>query len=158
VGALVDDDLNSTALLFAEAGPELGKIIFIPSGTDWDYNLQLIQQHDPSVEGTYTAVDWSVNHIYRIEKTTNGRLQLFVDDYDDVLIDLDANLFSYPISSGPQVEFGVLLAGSHAVCSWSWFRYSISTGYDFKARPILSDNEVLSRFNHSVNLIVEAEA
>jgi hypothetical protein len=157
VGFGVDDGSYAHFLLFAEAGPPLGKIIFISTGTDPDENLLKIRAGDPTVDGTYALVDWTKFHMYRYEKTTGGLIRLFIDNAADPVIQKSTAEF-HPgptFGSGSLVAFGSTGVLQKAVSHWEYFSFGLSMGFDISAFPVLSSNEVLKRFNYAFNSIVE---
>jgi len=157
VGITVDDGTYKLSLVFADEGPELGRIAYLATNNDWDANLISIRKREALTLNTYFQIDWSVYHMYRIERTPTGRLQVFVDDADVPMLDLEDDAFDYPAGSSSAVQFGVIQEDKHAVCRWTHVRYSAATGYELKAFPLMSENEILQRFNHAVNTVVEAE-
>ena len=157
MGVVLDDGTYKTSLVFADEGPEFGKIVFLATNNDWEANLLNIRKGAFTAAPTYVSVDWSVFHIYRIERVPNGRLRLFVDDFDKPVLDFDANSFTHPATASAGTSFGVLLSDRKTVCNWHWLRYASSQGYVLKLFPLLSENEILHRFDHAANLIVETD-
>jgi len=159
VGLSIDDAVFQTMLIFAQEGPTLGKIMFLATMENLDDNLLAIRAGDPSVEGTYAPVDWTVSRIYRIERTNGVGLKVFVDDSDTSLIDFGYGDFQPPptLEGVPMVRFGNMIPERLNSSYWSHVRYSVSAGIDVAAFPVLSQNEVLARFDHAVNVIAEAE-
>ena len=156
-GVVLDDGTYKTSLVFADEGPELGKIVFLATNNDWEINLLSIRKGELENEPTYARADWSVFHIYRIERIPNGRLRLYIDDFDKPVLDFDANAFAHPPTSSAGTSFGGLMIDRATVCDWRWLRYSTSVGYVLKVFPLLSENEILHRFDHAANLIVETD-
>jgi hypothetical protein len=157
VGVSVDDGTYRTELMFADAGPVLGKVVFFTTRDTYDNLLLDIITGGVKTQGTFGQVDWSQFHLYRIEKTIGGTLQLFVDESNTPMISVDTQKFKYPNTRGTkQVSFGCLLDNSPSISQWTHVRYSVSTGLDVSIiRPEVTDK---SRFDMAVNTIVEAEA
>ena len=155
VSVLVDDGTFQTRLVFAEAG-ELGKIIFLATNSNLKTNLTAIRSGAASTAGTFAVVDWTSFHIYRIQKSINGRLTVSIDEADPS-IDLEQVSFAYPPStSTSRVTFGSLRTDRKSTSQWSFVNYSLSDGFDFSIAPNLSESELLERFAHAVNVVVEA--
>lgn len=161
VGVSIDDGSQRLLLVLAEAGPPLGKIIFLATMLDLEENLNAIRRGDTSVAGTYTSLDWTTNLVYRIERTVGAGVKVLVNDEIDPVLRFEEGAFNYLDSegSGPRVSFGALntdlFAAPISTSYWRYFRYSISSGVDVSATPVLSENEILARFNHAVDVIGE---
>jgi hypothetical protein len=157
VGVSIDDGTYRTELMFADAGPAMGRIVFFTTRDTYDNLLLDIVTGGVKTQGTFGQLDWSQFHLYRIEKTIGGLLQLFIDESSTPMISVDTQTFKYPNTRGiKQVSFGCLLDNSPSTSQWKHLRYSISTGVDVSlTRPEVTDE---SRFNMAVNAIVEAEA
>jgi hypothetical protein len=155
VGFSIDDGSFSTKLLFADAGPELGKIAFLSKSADPTADLLAIRSGE-SLDN-YVQVDWTSFHNYRLEKTKGGSLALFIDEGESPSLEFPETDFPYPSSGTQGIYFGHLVAGRNSTSSWHYVRHSVSAGFDVSFQAQLSENEVLSRFNHVVNVIVEAE-
>ena len=159
VGVEVDDGGEIYRLMFADAGPDAGKIIFFGTNDDVVQNLLDIRAGESSVQGTYASVDWSVSHIYRLEKTVGGKLQLYIDFEATPSIEFDVPVSSLPTTtSGPEIRFGNLLTAWKSTSVWTWLFHNISAGFDVSSFTLTSENEVLSRFDHAINVITEAES
>jgi len=157
VGVSLDDGTYQHLLMFADAGPPLGKIIFLAVSDDYNENLLDIRAGASSVAGTYAQVDWTKFHLYRMERTVGARLQLFIDNEDAPAIDLDQFSFSPPSTWGTkEVRFGSLIDTVKTQSTWIHLRHGVSSGFDVSGYPVLTDQEVLQRFNQAVNVIVEA--
>jgi hypothetical protein len=157
IGMFADDGTTLTGLIFADAGPPLGKVIYLftDAGSDQDQNLLDIRSGLTSVEGTFAQVDWSEYHLYRLERTVGGRLRLFIDNSDTPEIDFaQSELTLPPTSLGNLVAWGALNPGV-SNSSWKHIRYSLSTGFDVELRPVSFAEEL--RFDHAFNVIVKAE-
>lgn len=158
VGAEIDDGGRIYRLMFADAGPNNNKIIFLGIGDDVEQNLLDIRAGTSSVQGTYVSVDWSTSHIYRLEKTIGGKLRLYIDFEDQPSIELDVPVSNLPLStSGPEVRFGSLLTDRKSNSVWKWLLHNVSAGFDVSSFTLMSENEVLSRFEHAINVIAEAQ-
>ncbi|NNL48444.1 MAG: hypothetical protein HKO76_08765 [Acidimicrobiia bacterium] len=157
-GVIVNDGTNHTALIFADSGPPTGKVIFLAK-TDTDYEAALIKirASDESVEGTYVAVDWSIFHLYRLQRTVGGALSLFIDNSSTPALSVEESSYDYPISQTGQwqIRFGNVVAGALVKSQWRLVRYNISRGLDFSVAPRRSENEILATFGHAFNNIVE---
>lgn len=158
VGISLDDASYQATLLFAEMGPDLGRIIFIATDTDYVENLIKIRSGDASVEGTYTNIDWTANRLYRLEKSVGGTLRLYIDDEDEPRLELDLQSFTFPatVSSSPEIRFGSLMTDRLSQSRWQQILYGVSNGFDVSCYPNLDEDEALQRFNHANNIIVEA--
>ena len=153
----IDNGTNQYMLCFADAGPPNGRIVFLATNEDLDQNLLDIREG--KAEGTYGIIDWSELHMYRFERGRDGLIRLFVDDSDTPLIELSDSEFT-PIptaGSGARVLFGSYIDEALCQSSWQYVRYTSSQGFDVSLFPTLTEQEVLSRFDQAVNLIVEAE-
>jgi hypothetical protein len=155
VGFSIEDGTHLTQLLFAEAGPELGKIAFLSKSSDPSADLADIRSGE-SIDN-YVQVDWTLFHNYRLEKTKGGYLRLFIDEDELPSLEFPEPEFPYPSAGTQGIYFGQLISGLNTTSSWRYVRHSVSAGFDVSLKPILSENEVLSRFKHVVNVIVEAE-
>jgi hypothetical protein len=160
VTAWVDDGTNSIVLMFADAGPQIGKIIAIATKASVQESLDEIRSGN--AEGTYVVVDWTEYHAYRLEKVVGESFRLVIDHSDSPALDLDFNEFEFPnsvLSFAQTMGFGsaTYANAERSDSDWDYFRYNLSTGFDVAAQPVLSENEVLSRFNHSINVIAHAE-
>jgi hypothetical protein len=159
VGISFDDATSRYYLCFAEAGPPHNKVAFLATQSDLEQNLLDIRAEKESVEGTFASVDWTQARMYRLERTVAGKILLYIDDSEEPSIELDDGQFSPAptAGTGKRVSFGSLLNDRKSASSWEYFRYSISDGFDVSVFPKLSENEVLARFDHAVNAIVEAD-
>jgi hypothetical protein len=157
VGVSIDTGSDQVTLLFADAG-SLGSIVFFATDADYSANLLKIRAGDSSIEGTYASVNWSLFKLYRIERTPGVSLRLYVDDAEEAVLDLDLREVVLPgtVSSTPEVRFGSLMDDRKSQSKWQLLRYGISSGYDIEGYPNLDEDEVLRRFDHAVNVIVEA--
>jgi len=158
-GIDIDDGTSRTMLLFADAGPPNGMIAFIPTEDDFEANLEKIRAGDESVEGTYFSTDWTDFHMYRIEREVGGLLQVFVDNADEPVISFanGALLLPNTAGSGARVGFGSLIDTIKSNSQWAYFRHNVSDGFNASIFPDISEETVLSRFDHAVNTIVETE-
>jgi hypothetical protein len=159
VGATVDDGTFQHFLFFAEGGPQIGKIIVLATNDDIVENLLDIRAGTPATVGTYAQVDWTQFHMYRLEKTIGGQLHLYIDDSDTPSLSFEQVDFALPPTAGaPKAfRFGSFLDDRKSESEWEFFRHNLSAGFDVSGFPVLSENEVLSRFNHAVNVIAHAE-
>jgi hypothetical protein len=156
VGAAVDDGTYQYVLMFADMGPPKGKIIFLAVDPDLDQNLFRIRSGEVALLGTYAAVDWSISHIYRLEKSVGGKLSLYLDDDDVPAIELETSAFTpIPTEGHNRVRFGSLLTGRTTTSRWAYFRYSVSSGFDVSAFPVLKDSQISGRFDNALNTIAE---
>lgn len=155
VGVIVDDGTHSLILTFAEAGPEIGKIVYIATG-DLDSTLFKIRSGRSDVEDIWSQIDWSYPRTYRLEKTLGGRLRLYIDESVDPVIDFDVNQFSYPDTdgSGQWISFGCLLDSHKNTSRWEFLHYGLSAGYDVKIDQVREEDD---RFDLASNLIVTCE-
>jgi len=159
VGIEVDDGGEIYRLMFAEGGPELGKILFLGVNDDVEQNLLDIRAGLDYVQGTYAQVDWSTSRIYRLEKTVGGTLRLYVDLDELPSIELEVPVSNLPTTtSGPEIRFGNLLTAWKSTSVWKWIYHNLSAGFDVSSFTLTSENEVLSRFDHAINVIAEAES
>jgi hypothetical protein len=158
--AQVLDGTNRASLVFADAGPDIGKIVLLSTfDTVWE-NLLAIRSGNTGIEGTYYAVDWTKFHLYRLEKNIGGSLRLFVDESVSPVINIEERLFDYPAhTSGgnPRVEIGHSESGILTVSDIQNLSFCISDGYDVSSAPVLSEQELLTRFNHGTDALVEIE-
>jgi hypothetical protein len=156
VGISFDDGSYQYTLVFAEMGPPTGKIVFLATQSDLDQNLFDIRAGASSVAGSYAAVDWSLYHLYRFEKSIGGYISLYVDDDNDPVINFETGKFAPPPSAGiSRVRFGSLMAGRTTVSQWKFLRHSISEGLDISALPMLTQAQIDDRFNNALNTIAE---
>lgn len=158
VGVEIDDGGEIYRLMFADAGPDSNKIIFLGTDDDVEQNLLDIRAELVTKQGTYASVDWTTSHIYRIEKTIGGQLRLYIDEDNEPSIELDVPVDSLPATvSGPEIRFGNLLDDRKSTSVWKWLRHTVSAGFDMSSFTLTSENEVLSRFDHAINVIAEAQ-
>lgn len=156
-GFIVDDGTYSYFIVFADAGPSIGKIVFLSMESDIEKNLLKIRADDPSVAGTYAVVDWTTYHMYRLEKTTGSLVQMFIDNDPVAAISKSQIGFApAPTSGSAFVGFGSFSTQGHqSLTEWQYFSYGVSKGFDISVFPDLSENEILRRFSHAFNIIVE---
>lgn len=154
------DGGNRTALVFAEAGPPDGRIVFLATETDTYENFMAIRGKESSTTGTYYSVDWTKFHLYRLEKTVGGSLRLYVDELSDPVLEFSNLEFDYPPHVGggnPRVEIGHAETGIKTTSDFQMIKFSISDGFDVSCKPVLTDEELLGRFLNATNVLVEAE-
>lgn len=157
VGVRIQDGGDLILLVFADMGPPNGKIIFLSRTNDLDQDLLDIRAGKEWMTELYAVVDWSEFHIYRFEKTLGGKIALFIDDNITPSIEFETSGFefgSFP-SLDRYIGLGQVSPG-YSESEWQYLRCSVSEGYDASAFPVLSENEVLARFGHAVDIIVEA--
>jgi len=157
--AQVLDGVNRTALIFADAGPDIGKIVMLATFDNAWENLFAIRS-GRALEGSYYAIDWTMFHLYRLEKNVGGSLRLFVDESPLPVIDFEERLFDYPAHLGggnPRVEIGHAESGIATISDIQNLSFCISDGYDVSSAPVLSEQELLTRFNHGTDVLVEVE-
>jgi len=158
--AEVLDGTYRTALIFAEAGPPNGKIVILATHAyPWD-DLFAIRSKRTLVAGAFCQVNWTKFHLYRFEKTIGGRIRLFIDEDLTPSIDVAHLGFPYPPHLGggtPIVQIGHGDVGIVTVSDIQLLKFSISDGYDVSCSESLTEDELLGRFAHGVNVIVEAE-
>jgi len=152
------DGTFKTSLVFAHGGPRYGRIVFLNVSLSAYADLQLILSKSPLVIGTYATVDWTLFHLYRIEKNRDGRLRLFVDNAAAPVIDLDERTFAYPPHVGggnPRVEIGHDDTGIKTVSDLEFIRLTLSDGYDVSTKVLMDEDALLAKFKHGTNVIVE---
>lgn len=154
VGFTIDDDLVQYELMFAEAGPEFGKIAFLTTNEDRDQNLIDIRARKDEVRGTYFAVDWTKFHHYRIERVVGGNIAVFVDWHTSPVIEMPVSDFDPIASTSEGARFGSLLTDRKTTSQWQSVRYGISSGWDVEALP--NDEEL--RYENAVNVLVEVDS
>lgn len=155
------DGGNRAALIFAEVGPPDGKIVFLATQTDTYRNFMDIRSKKSSVAGTYGVVDWTKFHLYRLEKTVGGLLQLFVDESLTPMLEFNTRDFDFPPHIGggnPRVELGHAEVGIKTVSDFQLVKFSASNGFDVSCNPVLTDEELNERFLCATNVLVEAES
>ena len=171
VGVGVDDGTYQYVLMFADMGPPNGKIVFLASNADLNQNLLDIRAGVTAVAGTYAVIDWTKHHIYRFEKTVGGvttvdlpvphqvysnKFALYIDDSDKASIEIDSLTFTpIPTEGHQRIRFGSLMSDRSTVSLWKYLRYSSSSGFDVSAFPLLTDTQVLERFDNGLNTISE---
>ena len=160
----IDDGTGILALVFADGGPVLGKIAFLLTDGARQISQNLTDIRAGLVADTFFAVDWTQYHLYRIERVPDGSICVYVDEEAEPSLELDEATFSYAPTDEGYLIFGSAVSAQADVAqdyknssSWKLLRYSISKGYDISLLPTLSENEYLSRFNHAVNVLVEAD-
>jgi len=154
------DGTFRTALVFVEAGPPNNKLVLLASYANAHDNLLAIRSKKTDVTGTFYSIDWTKLHLYRLEKTVGGKLRLFVDELITPVIEFNTRDFDFPPHVGggnPRVEIGHAEAGIQTVSDLQLIKFSISDGFDVSCKPVLSEDELLFRFEHGTNVIVEAE-
>ena len=118
-------------VLAADAGPGLGKILFLPwtdslNGAEED--LQSIIRGEEEAQDYYIQVDWMEYHLYRMERTRGGQFKLFVDDV--LRIELpERNVPTQVLGTGA-VSVG-LFSLTTAELEVEFLRYAISDGFDY---------------------------
>lgn len=157
IGIILDDGTNRIALLFADAG-ELGRVAYFATNEDLEQNLLDIRNQEEAVEGTYAILDWTIPRQYRVERTVGGDLNLFVDDSAVPLLGYD-EVESPSINT---VSAGVFIGGTpsqetHSISVVEDVKVAVSNGLDVSLRPIIGEEDQGSRFDSSVNVIVEVE-
>jgi hypothetical protein len=158
VGLFLDDGGNQLVMAFAEAGPPNNKIVFLSTQADLEQNLLDIRAGEEDVAGTYFSIDWTEYHIYRLERTIGGQLRLYIDDSDTPVVDIASADFSYAPTDGTErIGFGGILDEIISTSNWQYVRHGISDGFDFSTFPDITEDEVLERFDHAFNVIVESE-
>lgn len=158
--AQVLDGTNRIALVFAEAGPPIGKIVFLALDNDTEQNLVAIRSNDSSTTGTFYSVDWTKFHLYRLERNIEGRLRLFVDEGRSAVIDFEERTVAYPPHVGggnPRMEIGHAESGILTTSDLQILSFCISDGYDVSSKPVLSESELFTRFEHATDVLVEVE-
>jgi hypothetical protein len=159
VGFSIDDATYRLMLVFADAGPVLGKIAFVVSDLyengDVEAVLYSIISGQASAASLYTKIDWSQYHIYRFERDSVGTLRLFIDEIEKAFITVPSIHYLNTEGAG-QFKIGNLLAGYKNTSYWTHLRYSISMGIDVSVTRTLPAGD--SRFATSVNSIVEASS
>jgi hypothetical protein len=161
IGARVQDGLLQYTVLFADAGPEIGRIVYLATMADYEANLLAIREGSASTAGTYAAVDWTKSHLYRLERKIGGGLRLLVDNAKEPIIEvLDEDNFDAPLAIGAfqGIEFGSFLDDHKSLSRWHLLRNSVSYGYDGEVFPILTEQEISERFDNSLICLVEAES
>lgn len=154
------DGGNRAALVFAEAGPPIGKIVFLALDNDTHENLLSIRAKSSSVVGTYYTIDWTKFHLFRLEKTVGGDLRLYVDEGLEPVLKFSNREFAYPPHTGggnPRVEIGHAETGIKTTSDFQLIKFGISDGFDVSCKPALTEEELLQRFSHATNILVETE-
>ena len=153
------DFTYQVTLVFAEAGPPYGKIVFFLTNPDIDQNLLDIRAGAGETAETFYSLDWTTFHVYRFEKTVGGKLALFVDEETAASLTFDEPAFPYPVTPGgsPRLEFGHVGDGVKTVSKWSFLNFCRSDGFEVSVLPNRTEEELFSHFDHAVNVIVEAE-
>jgi aspartate/tyrosine/aromatic aminotransferase len=96
--------------------------------------------------------------MYRVEKTVGGNLELFIDDDVVPALRIESSRFTgipTALSTGA-VFFGSVVRDRLTTSTWEFFRYGISTGFEVSGYPVISESEMLTRFNNYINVIAEA--
>jgi hypothetical protein len=159
--SVVDSTGYALSLLFADAGPPFGRIVFIQSKADPNVNLDLIRAGDASVAGTYAIVDWTSFNLYQLQKTLMGSIVLFLNgDLSTPLISLSQDSFSLPNPGlpGPKFYIGNLGSSMQTTTDIGHITLAVAAGYDIALFEQHTPEELQSRFGNSVNYIVEYEA
>jgi hypothetical protein len=157
-GFSIDDGTYQLMMLFADAGPPLGKIVMFAVDPDLEQNLLDIRASTPHTVNTFAKVDWTQFHMYRVEKTVGGNLELFIDDDVVPALRIESSRFTgipTALSTGA-VFFGSVVRDRLTTSTWEFFRYGISTGFEVSGYPVISESEMLTRFNNYINVIAEA--
>jgi hypothetical protein len=158
--AQVLDGTYRVALLFAEAGPPWGRVVYLALYDSPYENLLAIRSLNSSVSGSYYSIDWTDFHTYRLEKKVGGSIRLLVDDLATPVIEYVERLFDYPLHIGggnARVEIGNQETGILTISDLQTVKFSISDGFDVSTKPVLGDDELMTRFNHATNVLVEVE-
>ena len=154
VGLTIDDDLGQYELMFAEGGPEFGKIALLATNSDLDQNLRDIRAGRAEVAGTYFSVDWARFHHYRIERAVSGDVVVYLDWSHIPVIQFGFQEFEPIASTVEGVRFGSLLSDRKSASRWQSVRYSRSYGWDVETLPKIDD----LRYDHAINAIVEVDS
>lgn len=160
VGLRLQDGTYQTTLIFADAGPQIGKLVFVATMSDYEANLLAIRSGESSVEGTYAVVDWSSYHLYRLERNLGSGIRLFLDNSKRPSLTIPHRDISLPPAIGgfQGMDFGSLVDDHVSKSQWRMLRNSTSSGYDGEIFPVLTDNELLDRYDSSLICLVEAES
>jgi len=150
----VDDGGRQYRLMFADGGPELGKIAFLATDLDFEQNLIDIRARRPDVAGTYFSVDWSKFHHYRIERTIGGYVQVYLDWSTAPEIQLETQEFAALATIDPGIRFGSVMPDRKSTSRWQSVRYGISKGWDVETLP--KGDEL--RYDHAINSIAEVDS
>lgn len=155
-GAMIDDGVYQATLLFAEGGPELGKIIYVAS--DKDYDRALLNVRSGLHPDSYYSIDWTKYHSYRIERGIYY-IRVYIDNGKEPVIELDLRDFQLPFTEDntPTFAFGALAVGI-STSMWTHAVYSTSTGYDIGSQLPLDEEELLEQFGKASNVVVTADA
>ena len=153
------DGTNQLTLVFADAGPPFGRVVFLQTRPDIDQNIYDIRVLVPGIIDTFWSIDWTHFHLYRLERTVGGKLSLYVDESAIASIEFDEVNFSYPATPGgsARVEFGHIGDGVKTISEWSFLNFCRSDGFDVSVLPKQVEEELFSHFDRAVNVIVEAE-
>jgi hypothetical protein len=159
VGIVLDDGSYQLALLFADAGNLLGKIVYLANKTDYDLALFDIMAGRLDSVGLYASIDWSIQHLYRLERTVGGKIRLTVDLSDTPLIEWDFSKFPFPasIGSGPRFYFGGLQDNKTNTSYWNIFEYTVSSGVDVMSKELIDSTTLERRFGQAGNIVVQAD-
>jgi hypothetical protein len=151
VGVEVDNGMGKLVLLFANAGVDIGNIVYLATETDYDVALNKICSGDTSVEGTYVKIDWALMRTYRVDFTLGGYLNLYIDDAVTPILSVWFSDFELLSSTYPcSIKFGNLSDTTFPVSSWEFLQYSLSSGVNVKIEKV-SDSP---RFDTAVNTVV----
>lgn len=159
----VHDGTYTAALYFLEVGPPEGKVVaLLPGGIDGTElelvaeTVQMIRSGDERTLELYAPVDWTEFHHYRLEKTVGGKIRLLIDGV--VVLELDAYGHDFPTLGTPSmIAFGSPDSDIRSVSEWKTVMYALSDGFDVSSKKVLSEEELLTRFNYGMNMIAEAE-
>jgi len=154
VGLAIDDGSMQYEMMFAEAGPEFGKIAFLTTDESRDQNLIDIRAGRTPVRGTYFAVDWTKFHHYRFERVVGGNIAVFLDWNTHPVIQIPCYEFEAIASYSEGARFGSLMTDRGTISQWRSVRYGISYGWDVEALP----NDEKLRHENAVNVLVEADS
>lgn len=150
VGLFVDDGSTRFVLSFADAGPELGKIVYLVY--DEDFEDSLLGIRDGSVTGAHFAIDWTALHTYRLEKSAGEYLRVFIDNDDTPAIEIDARDLPYIPTFGDEgLVFGSIMDDRENESTWEFVHYAPSTGIDLKIETTALDEE--EKFDKVVNVV-----
>lgn len=150
VGMFIDDGSSRFMFSFADAGPEIGKIVFLSSEADLESSLLDIRKG--LITSTYYAIDWTETHTYRVEKSTGDYLRLYVDNSPIPAIEIEfRDIPVVPTFGDEGVVFGSILDDRSNESTWEFLHYAPSNGVDLKIETLALDEE--ERFDKVVNVV-----
>lgn len=134
---IIDDGLNAYALSFVDT--EIGRFVGVPIRSGFQM-LEVVGTEGQAAKLS-TLVDWTNQHVYRLERRPQDGVYLFIDNSPTPSLVIPDSLYiAYPASQfgGPKIAFGHL--GEEGCISYTDFvRVALSEGYEISTKKIATE-------------------